>query len=64
MTLTDHIKELNKATRKWAAAEPGRFAGELVEEVDHWHEYGVYTPSQLDRYLDDAAAHNCRKDDW
>ena len=39
--LTAHLKNLN-ANRQFMT---------LVEDLDHWAEYGVYTPLQLDWYL-------------
>lgn len=50
--LTAHIQELNAKTKAWIDEDPdNRWAGMLVEEADHWAEYGVYTVEQFERHM-------------
>ena len=62
--LADHIKKLNAETQAWVDAEPGRWAGMLVEDEAHWNEYGVYTPAQFDRYMDEATYSDVYKEKY
>lgn len=48
--LVAHIKSLNAKSKAWMDAEPGRWAGMLVEDAAHWAEYGVYTVEDFERY--------------
>jgi hypothetical protein len=51
-TLVKHIEALNIKTQEWVDAGPDRWAGMLSTDAKHWADYGVFTPAQLDRYLD------------
>ena len=57
--LVKHIEALNVKTQEWVDAGPGRWAGMLTTDVKHWEDYGVYTPDQLDRYLDSQGLYEC-----
>ena len=37
--------------------------GQLTNDPDHWAEYGVYTPKQLEAYLDKEAEREYRKEE-
>ena len=50
--LTAHLKNLN-ANRQFMT---------LVEDLDHWAEYGVHTPLQLDWYLNLCCVVDMHKD--
>ncbi len=49
--LRNHIATINAKTRAWVDAGEGRWATTLVEDLDHWAEYGIHTPLQLDWHL-------------
>lgn len=54
--LKAYIKSLNAETLAWVAVDPAnRFAGTLVEDLEHWAEYGITTAAGLKRYLDECA---------
>lgn len=54
--LLTYIKTLNAETLAWVAEDSAnRWAGTLVEDLDHWAGYGITTPSHLKRYLDECA---------
>lgn len=51
--LVSHIESKNAEMQKWIDEDPkNRFGGMLVTDPAHWAEYEIYTPAQLDRYLD------------
>jgi hypothetical protein len=50
--LQDHIRAINAKTQAWIDEDPdNRWAGMLTDDVDHWHEAGVYTPDRFDRMM-------------
>ncbi len=54
--LQAHIKTLNAETLAWVAEDSAnRWAGLLVEDLEHWAEYGIYTVAQFNRYMDECA---------
>ena len=54
MTLVQRIAEINEQSKAWMDAAPGRWAGMLCTDPEHWWEYGIYTAEELDEYLDDC----------
>jgi len=52
--LTTHIKSINAKHKAEMAANPNIWIGMIVEDAKHWAEYGVYTPAQYDRYMDEV----------
>ena len=54
MSLVERIAEINRDSQLWMEAAPGRWAGMLCSDPEHWFEYGIYTAEQLDEYLDDC----------
>jgi len=59
--LLTHIKALNAKTQAWIDEAPGRFAGIMTEDLDHWNDYGIYTAAQFDRYMDEECYHELYK---
>ena len=54
MELVTHIEAKNAEMQQWIDEDPkNRFGGMLVTDPAHWAEYGVTTPKELDRYLDE-----------
>jgi len=51
MTLLEHLKNINAKSKEKMAKTPGLWIGMIVEDLEHWASYGVYTPAQLDRYF-------------
>ena len=64
MTLTERLTQINEESQKHMDDNPGDWVGMLTTDPSHWAEYGVYSAEQLNEYLEGAAAHNARKDDW
>jgi hypothetical protein len=52
--LTTHIKSINKKSKKEMDSTPGLWIGTIVEDLEHWAEYGITTPAQFDRYQDEC----------
>lgn len=61
-TLAERLAEINAETRAWVAAEDGRWAGTLVEDVFFWHNVGITTAEELDHYLTAELYQNLYKD--
>lgn len=53
MSLINHIKEINETGRKLMADKPSLFVGMLTEDLAHWESYGITTPTQFDRYINE-----------
>ena len=53
LDLVNHIQSLNAKSRKKMSETEGLWIGMIVEDPKHWAEYGVYTPAQFDRYMDE-----------
>ena len=52
LNLVNHIKSINKASKKEMDANPHLWIGTIVEDPKHWADYGITTPAQFDRYQD------------
>lgn len=52
--LTTHIKNINAKHKAEMEANPNIWIGMVVEDAEHWAQYGVYTPAQYDRYMDEV----------
>ena len=50
--LMNYINELNEKTQELMDANPNIWISKLINDPDHWAEYGVFTPKHLDAYLD------------
>ena len=60
--LATYIADRNAKTLAWVNAGEGRWATTLVEDLDHWAEYGIHTPLQFDWYLAACDRHQACKD--
>lgn len=51
LTLAEHLHNMNAKTRAWVAEDPAnRWAGLIVEDLEHWAEQGITTVAQFERY--------------
>jgi len=62
MTLLEHLKNMNAKSKERMAKEPGLWIGMITEDLDHWKEYGITTPAQLDRYFLETDVYEMHKD--
>lgn len=53
LALMEYINGLNELAREKMKSEPSGWISQLTNNPDHWAEYGVYTPKQLDTYLEE-----------
>jgi hypothetical protein len=56
--LINHINKINADAQKCMDANPNLWVGRLTNDPDHWADYGVYTPEDFERYLDNEAEHS------
>ena len=56
--LVKHINKLNADSQKLMDENPGLFIGNLTNDPEHWFGYGIYSPAQLDYYLNAEAEIN------
>ena len=63
-TATDYAREVNAKTREWLAANPGGWAGLLVEDAEFWAEQGVHTYDDLDRLMAVEAYSDAYKEEY
>ena len=61
-TLLAHIQKRNAETQAWVDAAEGRWAGMIVEDLEHWAGYGVTTVAQYDRYMMETSIWDLYKD--
>ena len=52
MKLINHINKVNANTKSIVEANPNLWIGKLTNDPDHWADYGVYTPEDFEKYLD------------
>lgn len=62
MTLLEHIKAINSASKKEMEEAEGLVIGMFTEDLEHWEEYGIHTPNEFDRYLLEQAVYDMYKD--
>ena len=62
--LTTYIKSINKASKKEMDANPDLWIGMIVEDPEHWESYGIFTPSEFDRYMDEQHLYNLVSDEY
>ena len=62
MTLLEHLKNMNAKSKEKMAKTPGLWIGMITEDLDHWKEYGITTPAQLDRYFLETDVYEMHKD--
>ena len=61
--LIEHINKINEDGQKRMDANPNLWVGKLTNDPDHWADYGVYTPEDFERYLDNEAKHCQEKEE-
>ena len=49
MTLLEHIKNINAKSKAWMAANPGSWAGMVVEDIKFWNDQGIFTVEDYER---------------
>ena len=49
MTLLEHIKNINAKSKAWMAANPGSWAGMVVEDIKFWNDQGIFTIEDYER---------------
>jgi len=52
MRLINHINNVNADTKSIVEANPNLWIGRLTNDPNHWAAYGVYTPEDFEKYLD------------
>jgi len=52
MRLINHINNVNADTKSMMDSNPNLWIGKLTNDPDHWAAYGVYTPEDFEKYLD------------
>ena len=61
--LLAHIQAKNAKTLAWVAEDPtNRWAGTLVEDLDHWTQDDIHTPEAFEHYMLATAAYDAHKD--
>lgn len=54
LELKAHIQSKNAQSQAEMDANPNIWIGMIVDDLDHWAEYGIYSPAQYDRYMDEV----------
>ena len=62
MTLLQHLQNINTKSKEKMAKTPGLWIGMITEDLDHWADYGVHTPEQLDRYFLEVDVYEMHKE--
>ena len=57
MRLINHINKVNADAKSMMDELSNLWVGKLTNDPDHWADYGVYTPEDFERYLDNEAKH-------
>ena len=52
MTLINHINNVNADAKSMMDELSNLWIGKLTNDPDHWAAYGVYTPEDFEKYLD------------
>ena len=52
MTLINHINNVNADAKSMMDELSNLWIGKLTNDPDHWACYGVYTPEDFEKYLD------------
>jgi len=64
LNLTTYIKSINEASQKEMDSNPNLWIGKIVEDPKHWADYGITTPAQFDRYMDEQCLYNLISDQF
>jgi len=62
--LVNHIKSINETSKKEMDANPHLWIGTIVEDPKHWADYGITTPAQFDRHMDEECLYNLVSDEY
>lgn len=60
--LIAHIEAQNAKAKAWMDEQPGRWAGMLVTDPEHWAEMGILTVEDFQREMAIEAYHDIYKD--
>ena len=60
--LIEYINKINADAQSRMNENPNIWIGKLTNDPDHWADYGVYTPEDFERYLDNEAKHGQEKE--
>ena len=63
MRLINHINNVNADPKSMMDELSNLWIGKLTNDPDHWASYGVYTPEDFERYLDNEAKHCQEKEE-
>lgn len=63
LELVAHIDAMNAMAQKEMDETPGLWIGKLTNDPKHWAEYGVYSVSALELYLEREYLHNLEKEE-
>ena len=58
MRLINHINNVNADAKSMMDKNPNLWVGKLTNDPDHWAAYGVYTPEDCEKYLDNEMEHS------
>ena len=61
--LIEYINKINADAQSRMNENPNIWIGKLTNDPDHWADYGVYTPEDFERYLDNEAKHCKEKEE-
>jgi hypothetical protein len=64
LKLVKHIKSINEKSKKEMDANPHLWIGTIVEDPKHWADYGITTPAQFDRHMDEECLYNLVSDEY
>ena len=53
--LIEHINKFNEDNQSKMDENPNLWIGRLTNDPNHWNDYGVYTPEDFEKYLDNEA---------
>ena len=53
--LIEYINKFNEDNQSKMDENPNLWVGRLTNDPDHWADYGVYTPEDFEKYLDNEA---------
>ena len=60
--LIEYINKVNADAQSRMNENPNLWVGKLTNDPDHWADYGVYTPEDFEKYLDNEAKHGQEKE--
>ena len=57
-SLVNHIKTINKNSKKEMDSNSNLWIGTIVEDPKHWADYGITTPAEFDRHQDEECLYS------